>query len=131
MTDPAVDAATPHVIDASAAIAYLLNETGGDAVVPHLRAGLISAVNLTEVVTRLIRTGQNPMRAHYLGCRVVDHDADLADRTGRLWPLTMHLGLSLGDRACLALALREGLPVLTGDRPWAGLTIGVDVRLIR
>lgn len=131
MIDAAREASTPHVIDASAAIAYLLNETGGDAVGPHLQAGLINTVNLTEVVTRLIRAGQNPMRAHYLGCRVVDHDADLADRAGRLWPLTVHLGLSLGDRACLALALREGLPVLTSDRPWAALAIGVDVRLIR
>jgi len=122
---------TSHVIDASAAIAYLLDESGGAAVLPHLPSGLISAVNLTEVVTRLIRSGHDPLRAHYLGCRVVDHDADLADRTGRLWPLTAHLGLSLGDRACLALADREGLPVLTADRAWAGLAIGVDVRLIR
>jgi PIN domain nuclease of toxin-antitoxin system len=122
---------TSHVIDASAAIAYLLNEPGGDAVSPHLATGLISTVNLTEVVTRLVRLRQDPLRAHYLGCRIVEHDIDLADRAGRLWPVTSQLGLSLGDRACLALALREDLPVLTGDRPWAGLSIGVDVRLIR
>jgi PIN domain nuclease of toxin-antitoxin system len=122
---------TSHVIDASAAIAFLLHEPGGETVSGHLATGLMSSVNLTEVVTRLIRTGHDPLRAHYLGCRIVDHDTDLADRAGRLWPLTAELGLSLGDRACLALALREGLPVLTGDRPWAGLSIGVDVRLIR
>lgn len=122
---------TSYVIDASAALAHLLNEAGGDRVSPHLAAGVMSSVNLTEVVARLIRTGHDPMRAHYLGCRIVDHDVDLADRAGRLWPLTAHLGLSLGDRACLALAMRDGRPVLTGDRLWAGLTIGVDVRLIR
>jgi PIN domain nuclease of toxin-antitoxin system len=61
----------------------------------------------------------------------VHHDADLAHRTGRLWPVTAHLGLSLADRACLALAMREGLPVLTGDRAWATLDLGVDVVLIR
>ena len=122
---------TKHVIDASAAIAYLLNESGGDIVSAYLATGLISAVNLTEVVTGLVRKGHDPMRAHYLGYRVIDHDIDLADRAGRLWPHTVHLGLSLGDRACLALALREGLPVLTGDRLWLGLTIGVDVRLFR
>ena len=122
---------TRHVIDASAALAHLLDEAGGDRVVPHLKDGLISAVNLSEVVTRLIRTGANPMRADYLGWTVVDHDADLAHATGRLWPVTAHLGLSLADRACLALAQREGLPVLTGDRAWAALDLGVDVVLIR
>lgn len=119
------------VVDASAALAHLLDETGGDAVRPHLAESLISAVNLTEVVTRLIRAGADPIRAHYLGCEVVAHDVGLADRTGRLWPLTAHMGLSLADRACLALAQREGLPVLTGDRAWLQLDIGVDVRLIR
>ena len=122
---------TEHVIDTSAAVAYLLNEPGGEAVAPFLASALLSSVNLTEVVTRLVRGGHDPMRVHYLGCRIVDHDTDLADRAGRLWPATAHLGLSLGDRACLALALREGLPILTGDRPWARPDIGVDVRLIR
>lgn len=122
---------TSHVIDASAAIAFLLNEPGGDAVSSCLSGGLMSSVNLTEVVTRLVRTGHDPVRAHYLGCRIVDHDVDLADRAGRLWPATMGLGLSLADRACLALAQRHGLPVLTADRAWAALDLGVDVVLIR
>ena len=122
---------TRHVIDASAALAHLLDEAGGDRVVPHLKDGLISAVNLSEVVTRLVRAGADPMRADYLGWTVMDHDADLAHRTGRLWPWTAHLGLSLADRACLALAQREGLAVLTGDRAWAALDLGVDVVLIR
>lgn len=122
---------TKYVIDTSAVVAFLLNEPGGDAVAPFLASALLNSVNLTEVVTRLVRGGSDPMRAHYLGCRVIDHDTDLADRAGRLWTGTARLGLSLGDRACLALALREGLPILTGDRPWARLDIGVDVRLIR
>jgi PIN domain nuclease of toxin-antitoxin system len=122
---------TRHVIDASAALAHLLDEAGGDRVLPHLKTGLIGAVNLSEVVTRLIRAGADPMRADYLGCAVLDHNADLAHRTGRLWPMTAHLGLSLADRACLALAMREGLPVLTGDRAWTRLDLGVDVVLIR
>ena len=49
----------------------------------------------------------------------------------RLRPLTRHLGLGLGDRACLALGLRRGLPVLTAERQWAGLDLGVAVNLIR
>ncbi len=122
---------TRHVINASAALAHLLNETGGDRVAPHLKDGLISAVNLSEVVTRLIRAGADPMRADNLGCTLVDHVADLAHRSGRLWPWTAPLGLSLADRACLALARRERLPVLTGDRAWSALDLGVDVVLIR
>ena len=122
---------TEYVVDTSAVVAYLHNEPGGDAVAPFLASALLNSVNLTEVVTRLVRGGYDPMRAYYLGCKVIDHDTDLADRAGRLWTGTARLGLSLGDRACLALALREGLPILTGDRPWARLDIGVDVRLIR
>ncbi|MFC0634396.1 type II toxin-antitoxin system VapC family toxin [Brevundimonas balnearis] len=121
----------PHVIDASAAVAFLMNEAGGERVGPLLPSGLMNAVNLTEVVTRLLRSGHDPIRAHYLGCSIVDHGVDLADRAGRLWPITAALGLSLGDRACLALAQREGLPVLTADRAWAALSLDVDVRLIR
>lgn len=122
---------TSHVIDASAALAYLFDEAGGAAVGPHLADSLISSVNLSEVVSTLVRRGRDPLRAHYLGCEVVDFDIDLADQAGRLWDTTAHLGLSLGDRACLALARREGLPVLTGDRAWTRLAIGVDVRLFR
>lgn len=120
-----------HVIDASAALTYLLDEPGSDRVAPHLQDGLISAVNLSEVVARLVRTGADPMRAHYLGCRIIPFDADLADRAGRLWPTTARLGLSLGDRACLALALRERLPVLTADRAWGELSLDIDLVLVR
>jgi PIN domain nuclease of toxin-antitoxin system len=122
---------TSHVIDASAALAWILDEPGSDRVAPHLVDGLMSAVNLSEIVARLVRAGADPMRAHYLGSRIVPFDVDLADRAGRLWPVTAALGLSLGDRACLALAQREQLPVLTADRAWAELSLGVDVIVVR
>jgi PIN domain nuclease of toxin-antitoxin system len=61
----------------------------------------------------------------------VDFDIDLARRTGVLRAATAKLGLSLGDRACLALAQREGAPVYTADRHWRGAVSGVDIRLIR
>ena len=125
---------TRHVLDASAALAHLLDEAGGDRVVPHLKDGLLSAVNLSEVATRLIRTGRNPIRADYLGCTVVDHDADLAHRTARLWPLTAHLGLSPGDRACLALGQVAAEYILrwvpAGTHDWNQFLKPEEIRLM-
>ncbi|WP_292259459.1 type II toxin-antitoxin system VapC family toxin [Brevundimonas sp.] len=122
---------TSHVIDASAGLAYLLDEPGCERVRDHLPSGRMSAVNLAEVVTTLVRMGADPMRAHYLGCEIVPYDAEQADLAGRLWLRTSRFGLSLADRACLALAIKTGGPVLTGDRVWAALDVGVDVILIR
>ncbi|MGI5837051.1 MAG: PIN domain-containing protein [Chloroflexota bacterium] len=66
-----------------------------------------------------------------LGLEIVAFDSDLAYSTGLLRPLTKGLGLSLGDRACLALARSLGLPAITTDRTWAKLDIGVTIRVIR
>ncbi len=62
-----------------------------------------------------------------------DVDRDLALAAARVWPATKRFGLSLGDRLCLALACREGMPVLTTDRAWkdVGPVLGIDIRLIR
>lgn len=122
---------TRYVIDASAALAFIHAEPGHDTVAPYLTQGIMSTVNLAEVVGRLSRRGLDPMRAHYLGCEFIPFDTDLAERAGRLLPDTQAHGLSLGDRACLALALRERLPVLTADRIWASLNLGIDVALVR
>ena len=65
------------------------------------------------------------------GVEIIDFGLDLADRTGELRRETRHLGLSLGDRACLALAESEGLPAMTADKKWAGANLGVDIRIIR
>jgi PIN domain nuclease of toxin-antitoxin system len=66
-----------------------------------------------------------------MGLDVVAHDAALAMRTGELRPLTRRLGLSLADLACLALAEREQSYVLTADRAWSKVTLGLDIRVIR
>jgi PIN domain nuclease of toxin-antitoxin system len=63
--------------------------------------------------------------------QVVDYDEAQALKTAALRPLTIHLGLSLGDRACLALAAAMRLPVMTTDRKWAELDVGVEVVVIR
>lgn len=123
------------VLDASAVLASLRNEAGGERVLPVMETSLLSAVNLAEVATRLLDLGASaadidglPER---LRCEVVPFDEDLALSAGLLRVQTRHLGLSVGDRACLALAQREELPVLTGDRAWARLDVGVQVVLIR
>jgi PIN domain nuclease of toxin-antitoxin system len=65
------------------------------------------------------------------GIEVVAFDSDQAQRTGELIVLTRSHGLSLGDRACLALAQSRGIPALTADRAWLGLDVGVEIRSLR
>jgi ribonuclease VapC len=123
------------VLDASVLLAHISGEKGSE-VVPELASGaLLSTVNLAEVFAKLLErnfTANEAGEAIY-GYRFdpVPFDRELARRTGVLRPLTKGLGLSLGDRACLALAQREGLPVLTTDKSWAKLNIGIEIRIIR
>ena len=95
----------------------------------------ISAVNLSEVLARLfaigIPEGEAEIAVAKLDLRVVPFDEMHARDTARLRSVTRHAGVSLGDRACLALGNRLGCPVVTGDRAWASLDIAVEVVLIR
>lgn len=123
------------VLDASAVIAHLRDEAGADDVAELLSQSLLSAVNLSEVVKSLADLGMADTAISQviglLPCRIVAFDGDLAMRAGWLRRETRTLGLSLGDRACLALAEREGLPAVTADRVWSRLDLSVEVRLIR
>ena len=123
------------VLDSSAVLALLRNEPGADLIGQVMPRSLLCAVNLTEVVGKLIERGAPASAAvqiaRSLPYQVVPYDEDLASEAGVLWGETRATGLSLGDRACLALARREGLPALTTDRRWARETVGVDVQLIR
>ena len=123
------------VLDSSAVLASARGERGGDVAEAAFSDALICAVNLAEVVTRLADVGLSMRQVRGLveagGFATVDFDQGLAYRTAALRGVTRDLGLSLGDRACLALAERESLPVLTADRAWASLDIGVEIRLIR
>ncbi len=123
------------VLDASAILAFLENEPGAETVAAVIEDALVSVVNDAEVVSKLIRSGRTPDQAidtvATLPYRLVPLDTALARRAGRLTFETTSWGLSLGDRCCLALAEREGLPAITGDRHWLGLLPGVVLRLIR
>ena len=126
---------TESVVDSSVVLAIISQEAGFLAAQRDLADSLISTVNLSEVVTKPVRDGAGPADAEDMAgrfpLRAGDFDRRQALIAGGLWAQTSHKGLSLGDRACLALAITTGLPVLTADRAWAALDLGVDVRLIR
>ncbi len=123
------------VVDASALLALLFDETGAAAVAEVIAEGAtVGAVNLGEVATVLTRNARDPRRV--LGpvlaqVAVEPFTDDDALAVAALYPLVSRRGLSLGDRACLALAQRLGAPALTAERAWVDLQVGVTVQLIR
>lgn len=123
------------VLDASAVLAVYFGEPGAAVVHGALPGALLSAVNYTEVIGKCLDRGEALATAlrkiAALGVVVVAHDARLARRAGELRPLTMKFGLSLADRACLALAEREHAPAVTADKAWSALALGIDIRVIR
>ena len=123
------------VADASAILAALKNEPF-IAVAPRRVVGAsISAVNLSEILTKLAADGLTEAQAGTavtaLDLRVFPFDESQAYAAARLRSATRHAGLSLADRACLALGLTLGRPVVTADRVWGNLDVGVEVILIR
>jgi PIN domain nuclease of toxin-antitoxin system len=123
------------MFDSSAVIALLRSEPGADVVRVNLSDAAISSVNIAEIASWIVRGGETIEAAQTgldnLDLDTIDFDEDLAMRTGALMAKTKRLGLSLGDRACLATAAREGVPVLTADRAWRDLDVGVEIQLIR
>lgn len=123
------------VLDASAVLALVNGEPGADRVAQTIPGALLCSVNLAEVVGKLADTGMPEQAVRSvlggLGLSVVSFDADLAWRAGLLRPVTRSAGLSIGDRACLALAAKNGLPAMTSDRVWSTLHLEAEVELIR
>jgi PIN domain nuclease of toxin-antitoxin system len=123
------------VFDASALLALMRGERGADVVAAHLGRAAMSSVNVAEVYGRLLREAFTPdeFRRYIeaLDFEAYDFTVEQAFVAGRMEPSTRPLGLSLGDRACLALALHLGVPALSGDRRWEKLAVGVDVSLFR
>lgn len=123
------------ILDASAFLAVAHAEPGAEKVRPVLRESVLSAVNLTEVLQTLVRKGMSLATAEeevqrFVG-GIAPFDQELASLAAGLESVTRPFGLSLGDRACLALGMRLRLPVLTADQAWAKLDVGVIVELIR
>jgi ribonuclease VapC len=129
VTDPS----QPMVLDASALLALIQDEVGANEVEPLLDGALMSAVNLSEVL----------QKAHQHGVDIVGLEADLealgvvfepfgptdARATAELW--SAERALSLGDRACLALAAAARGVAVTAERRWAELDLDISVHVIR
>lgn len=122
-------------LDASALLAFLQGEPGGEAVEEVLGSAVISSVNWSEVGQKSLERGKPVRRLRVdleeLGLDIVPFTVEDAEAAAELYQATRSSGLSLGDRACLALARRLGSPALTADRRWADISLGVEVRLIR
>ena len=123
------------VLDSSAVLAVLNGEPGVDKIAEVLTDALLSTVNYAEVVAKLVERGTSLVEAktalQSIALTTVDFDIALAQRTGELRAETRKRGLSLGDRACLSLAEREGVPAVTADGSWVGAISGVEIQLFR
>ena len=124
------------VLDASAILAVINGEPGADTLTPDLLTRAVaSAVNLAEVQTKLVSRGWTSAQAWDDATspvrEVLPFDEEQAKITGDLVTQTGPLGLSLGDRACLALATALKLPVYTAERAWKKLKISVPIHVIR
>ena len=120
------------VYDASVLLAVIGNENGRDLALAHLaqEEGFISTANWAEVISKLAERGMPAQTIKdgldSFGLTVVPLDIEQAYAVGDLRPITKSLGLSLGDRCCIALALLRGLPVITTEKIWAKLPILQD-----
>jgi PIN domain nuclease of toxin-antitoxin system len=122
-------------LDASALLAFLFRKAGHEQVGTLVDDACLSAVNLSEVVARFALDGYDAstvlQRITSTAIEIVPFAAADAALAASLLPATRPLGLLLGDRACLALALARQIPAVTADRSWARLRIGLDIRVVR
>jgi ribonuclease VapC len=123
------------VLDASVILAMLFNERGSEAVMLLLQRSAVSMVNLAEVHAQLVGRGAEPdstwSQLLELGCELCAFDEEQARIAGGLAHISKRFGLSLGDRACLALAIARKATVYTTDVAWKRLELGIEVEVIR
>jgi len=125
------------IIDASAILAAILGEAGGDAVFDMLDEATVSTVNVAEVYTyaAINELPTEAIDAFFAdtGIEIAPFDQQQAVAAGRLASITRKAGLSLGDRSCLALATLRSAEVLTADRPWEQVAdaTGLTITLLR
>jgi ribonuclease VapC len=123
------------ILDASAVLAVLQRERGHAAVIPHLRGGMISAVNYSEVLKKVIENGGELAKTRLILASftlvIVPFDETHAAQSAELWTAGKPLGWSFADRACIALGMARKTQVLTADTRLAGADLPVKVMVIR
>lgn len=128
------------ILDASAILAFLQEEPGGEHVEACLKQPAscwVTAANQAEIIAKALDRGvlEAPLKTilDNLAYQVIAHPPEDGERAGYLRLATRKAGLSLGDRLCLAAAMRLKATVITADRPWLALaeTLQLDIRCIR
>jgi PIN domain nuclease of toxin-antitoxin system len=123
------------IMDASAILAFLNQESGSEQIIDLMKNATISTINLSEVIAKLTDIGIPESEILQilsdLRLNIIPFDERQAQIAGMLRPITKPFGLSLGDRACLALGLVLNQPVITADRQWSQLNLKLKIRVIR
>ena len=124
------------ILDASALLALIHQEKGSDIVKPLIKVAVMSTINVSEVLTALQRADIFPKDALVsisdIIQNIIPFDIEQAQLTAELSPFTKSKGLSLGDRACIALGQKLQLPIYTADKIWGELKLeNVEIILIR
>jgi len=123
------------VVDASAILAAIQGEQGGEYVEKHIDRCVISAVNWSEVLQKLSRSGSDVDKIddtlNALGLSIIDFTEADGKISAALWSDCKSLGLSLADRACLATGLRLKTKIITADRVWKQIEIASEIHLLR
>lgn len=123
-----------YILDSSAIIAMIQKEKGASEAAAYIKSSIMSSVNFSEVVAVLARKMPREIIITLLPklvTEVVPFDQIQAIETGVLSQKTKHIGLSLGDRACLSLAMLRKLPILTAEAAWQSLNLGIEIKNIR
>lgn len=126
---------TARVIDTSAIMSILLDEQGQDVAANLAPGAIISSVNFAEIITKCIEKAVPPGVAQdYIrdsNIDVVEFTAQHAILVGELFKVARKGVLSLGDRACIATAIKRGATIVTADRVWAELNLPCKIELVR
>lgn len=122
-------------MDSSALLALIANEKGADKAMHYLSRAKMSTVNISESIATLINKGATFQEAETIIDSLIHDRISFSDEQSKIAAEivteTKKYGLSLGDRACLSLAINDKLPVLTADKIWSKLDLGVKIILIR
>lgn len=122
------------VVDASVVLAVCHQEEGSDQAREAIRHGVISTVNLSEVYEKAIKFGRLPIAdaiVQTAALDIIEFNELHALEAAKFAEQARKKGISFADRACLALGMCTSLPVVTGDRKWLEIDLGIKVELFR